>query len=154
LVSLVARGFSCSVKGTPRPLFDEPRPGVAVSARTEAELARKEHLVDRSLAGSSVSGTDAGIDLPRPRAGLMSLEDSWPRPRGDRPSRLLGLDSQRRPWRRWPGFGDDVVLQSRDPWTASPSEARSDLVEGVVDAEGVAAPFKRQGPTLQGRIVL
>jgi hypothetical protein len=43
-----------------------------VSAWTEAELARKEDLVGRSLAGSSVSGSDAGVDLPRPRAGLMS----------------------------------------------------------------------------------
>jgi hypothetical protein len=146
-----------------------------VSARTEAELARKEDLVGRSLAGSSVSGTDAGIDLPRPRVGLMSAgdsrprprgdqprprvgltssEDSWPRPWGDRPSRLLGPDSQRRPWRRWPGRGDDVVLQSGDLRTASPSEARSDLAEGVVDAEGAAAPFKRQDPSLQDRIVL
>jgi hypothetical protein len=111
-----------------------------VSARAEAELARKEDLVGQSLAGSSISGTDAGIDLPRPRAGLMSSEDSWPRPRGDRSSRLLGPDSRRRPWRRWPGLGDDVVLQSGDPQTASPSEARSDLAEGVVDAEGAAAP--------------
>jgi hypothetical protein len=125
-----------------------------VSARTEAELAQKEDLVGRSLAGSSVSGTDAGIDLPRPRAGLMSLVDSWPRPRGDRSSRLLGPDSRRRPWRRWPGLGDDVVLQSRDPWTASPSEARSGLAEGVVDAEGAAAPFSRQDPSLQDRIIL
>jgi hypothetical protein len=53
-----------------------------VSARTEAELARKEDLVGRSLAGLSVSGTDAGIDLSRPRVGLMSSGDSWPRPRG------------------------------------------------------------------------
>jgi hypothetical protein len=111
-----------------------------VSARTKAELARKEDLVGRSLAGSSVSGTDAGIDLSRPRVGLMSLEYGWPRPRGDRPSRLLGPDSRRRPWRRWPGLGDDVVLQSGDPWTVSSSEARSDLAEGVVDAEGAAAP--------------
>jgi hypothetical protein len=51
-----------------------------VSARTEAELAQKEDLVGRSLAGSSVSGTDARIDLPRPRVGLMSSGDSWPRP--------------------------------------------------------------------------
>jgi hypothetical protein len=127
---------------------------VAVSARTEAELARKEDLVGRSLAGSSVSGTDAGIDQPRPRVGLASSEDSWPRPRGDRPSRLLGPDSRRRPWRRWPGHGDDVVLQGGDLRTASPSEARSDLAEGVVDAEGAAAPFKRQDPSLQDRIVL
>jgi hypothetical protein len=154
LVSLVARGFSCSVKGIPRPLFDEPRPGVAVSVQTEAELARKEDLVGRSLAGSSVSGTDAGIDLPRPRVGLMSSEDSWSRPRGDQPSRLPELDSRRRPWRRRPGLGDDVVLQSGDPWTASPSEARSDLAKGVVDAEGAAAPFKRQDPSLQDRIIL
>jgi hypothetical protein len=89
-----------------------------VSARTEAELARKEDLVGRSLAGSSVSGTDTGVDLPRPRAGLMSLGDSWPRPRGDQPSRLLEPDSWRRPGRRWPGRGDDVVLQSGDPRTA------------------------------------
>jgi hypothetical protein len=74
-----------------------------VSAWTEAELAQKEDLVGRSLAGSSVSGTDAGIDLPRPWAGLMSSEDSWPRPRGDQPSRLLKPDSWRRPGRRWPG---------------------------------------------------
>ena len=125
-----------------------------MSARTEAELARKEDLVGRSLAGSSISGTDAGIDLPRPRAGLMSSEDSWPRPRGDQPSRLLGPDSWRRPWRRWPGRDDDVVLQSGDLPTASPSEARSNLAEGVVDAEGAAAPFNCQDPSLQGRIIL
>jgi hypothetical protein len=56
-----------------------------VSAQTEAELARKEDLVGRSLAGSSIGGTDAGIELPRPRAGLMSSGDSCPRPRGGRP---------------------------------------------------------------------
>jgi hypothetical protein len=125
-----------------------------VSARIEAELARKEDLVGRSLAGSSVSGTDAGVDLPRPRAGLMSLGDSWPRPRGDQPSRLLKLDFWRRPWRRWPGHDDEVVLQSGDHRTASPSEARPDLAEGVVDAEGAAAPFNRQDPSLQDRIIL
>jgi hypothetical protein len=84
----------------------------------------------------------------------MSSEDSWPRPRGDQPSHLLELDSRRRPWRRWPGRDDDVVLQSGDPRTASSSEARSDLAEGVVDAEGVAAPFNFQDPSLQGRIIL
>jgi hypothetical protein len=125
-----------------------------VSARTEAELARKEDLVGRSLAGLPVSGADAGIDLPRPRVGLMSAVDSRPRPQGDRPSRLLGPDSRRRPWQRWPGRGDDVVLRSGDPRTASLSEARSDLAEGVVDAEGAAAPFQRQDPSLQDRIVL
>jgi hypothetical protein len=114
----------------------------------------KENLVGLSLAGSSVSGTDAGTDQPKPRVGLTSLEGSWPRPRGDRPSRLLGPDSRRRPWRRWPGRGDDVVLQSGDPRTVSPSEARSDLTEGVVDAEGAAAPSSHQDPSLQDRIVL
>jgi hypothetical protein len=113
-----------------------------VPARTEAELALKEDLVGRSLAGSSVSGTDAGVDPPRPRAGLMSSGDSWPRPRGDQLSRLLEPDSWRRPWRRWPGRDDDVVLQSGDPRTASPSKARSDLAEGVVDAEGACNTSK------------
>jgi hypothetical protein len=125
-----------------------------VSAQTEAELARKEDLVGRSLVGSSVSGTDAGVDLPRPRAGLMSSGDSWPRPQGDQLSRLLEPDSWRRPWRRWPGRDDDVVLQSGDPRTASSSEARSDLAEGVIDAEGAAAPFNCQNPNLQDRIIL
>jgi hypothetical protein len=117
-------------------------------------LARKEDLVGRSLAGLSVSGTDAGIDLPRPRVGLTSAADSRSRPRGDQPSRPPEPDSRRRPWQRWPGLGDDTVLQSGDLQTASPSEARSDLAEGVVDAEGAAAPFKRQDPSLQDRIVL
>jgi hypothetical protein len=72
-----------------------------VSARTEAELARKEDLVGQSLAGSSTGGTNAGVELPRPQAVLMSSGDSWPRPRGGggRPSRLLEPDSWRRPWR-------------------------------------------------------
>jgi hypothetical protein len=56
-----------------------------VSARTEAKLARKEDLVDRSLAGSSTGGTDAGVELPRPQTELMSSRDSWLRLRGDRP---------------------------------------------------------------------
>jgi hypothetical protein len=114
-----------------------------MSARTEAELARKENLVGRSLARSSVSGTDAEIDLPGPRVGLTSSGDSWPRPRGGQPSRLPEPGSWRRPWQRWPGCGDDVVLQSGDLRTALPSKARSDLAEGVVDAEGAAAPFQR-----------
>jgi hypothetical protein len=125
-----------------------------VSARTKAELARKEDLVDRILAGSSVSGTDAGVDLPRPRAGLMSSGDSWPRPWGDQPSRLLEPDSWRRPWWRWPGRDNEVVLQSGDPRTASPSEARSDLAEGVVDTEGAVAPFNYRDSSLQDRIIL
>jgi hypothetical protein len=81
-----------------------------VSARIEAELARKEDLVGQSLAGSSTGGTDAGVELPRPRAGLMSSGDSWPRPRGGQQSRLLEPDFWRRPWQRWPGRGADVVL--------------------------------------------
>jgi hypothetical protein len=124
-----------------------------VSARTEAELARKEDLVGQSLAGSSTGGTD-GVELPRPRAGLMSSRDSWPRPRGGRPSRLLEPGSWRRPWRQWPGRGADVVLQSGDPPTTSPSEATSDLAEGVVDVEGAAAPFNCQDTSLQDRIIL
>jgi hypothetical protein len=125
-----------------------------VSARIEAELARKENLVDQSLAGSSTGGTDARIELPRPRAGLMSSGDSWLRLQGGRPSRLFEPDSWRRPWRRWPGRGTDVVLRSGDPPTASPSEARSDLAEGVVDTEGAAAPFNCQDPSLQDRVIL
>jgi hypothetical protein len=38
--------------------------------------------------------------------------------------------------------------------TASPTEARSDLAEGVVDTEGAAAPFNYQDPSLQDRIIL
>jgi hypothetical protein len=37
-----------------------------VSAWTEAELARKEDFVGRSLAGPSTGETDAGVELPRP----------------------------------------------------------------------------------------
>jgi hypothetical protein len=125
-----------------------------VSARTEAELARKEDLVSRSLAGPSTGGTDAGVELPRPRAWLMSSGDSWMRLWGGRPSRLLEPDSWRRPWRRWPGRGADVVLRSGDPPTASLSEARPDLAKGVVDAEGAAAPFNCQDPSLQDRVIL
>jgi hypothetical protein len=33
---------------------------------TEAELARKEDFVDRSLAGLSTGGTSARVELPRP----------------------------------------------------------------------------------------
>jgi hypothetical protein len=125
-----------------------------VSAWTEAELARKEDLVGRSLAGSSTVGTDVGVESPMPRAGLMSSGDTWLRLRGGRPSRLLEPDSWRRPWWRWLGRGADVVLRSGDPPNASPSEARSDLVEGVVDAEGAAAPFNCQGSSLQDRVIL
>jgi hypothetical protein len=60
----------------------------------------------------------------------------------------------RRPWRRWPGRGADVVLRSGDPPTALSSEARSDFAEGVVDAEGAVAPFDCQGLSLQDRFIL
>jgi hypothetical protein len=123
-----------------RPLFDEPKPEAAVSVWTEAKLARKEDFIGRSLSGPSTGGTSAGVELPRPQTGLMSSGDSWLRLRGGRPSRLLGPDSWRRPWRRWPRRGAAVVLRSGDPPTALPSEARSDFAEGVVDAEGAAAP--------------
>jgi hypothetical protein len=125
-----------------------------VSERTEAELARKEDLVGRSLAGSSTGGTDPGVELSMPRAGLMSSGDSWLRLRGGRPSRLLEPGSWRRPWQRWPGHGVDVVLRGGDPPTASPSEARSDPTEGVDDAEGAAAPFNCQSLSLQDRVIL
>jgi hypothetical protein len=111
-----------------------------VSAWTEAELARKEYFIGWSLAGPSTGGTNAGVELPRPRAGLVSSGDSWLRLRGGRSSRLLGPGSWRRPWWRWPGRGADVVLLIGDPSPVLPSEARSDFVEGGVDAEGAAAP--------------
>jgi hypothetical protein len=37
-----------------------------VSAWIEAELARKEDFVSRSLAGPSTGVTDAGVELSRP----------------------------------------------------------------------------------------
>jgi hypothetical protein len=37
-----------------------------VSVWTEAELARKEDFVGRSLAEPSTGGTSAGVELPRP----------------------------------------------------------------------------------------
>jgi hypothetical protein len=86
-----------------------------VLAWTEAELARKEDFVGRSLAGPSTGGTDAGVELPRLRAGLVSSEGSRLRLWGGRSSRLLGPDSWRRPWRRWPGavltssFGVEIL---------------------------------------------
>jgi hypothetical protein len=36
----------------------------------------------------------------------------------------------------------------------SPSEARSDLAEGVADAEGAAVPFNHHDLSLQDRIIL
>jgi hypothetical protein len=37
-----------------------------VSAWTEAELAKKEDFIGRSLAGPSTGGTSAAVGLPRP----------------------------------------------------------------------------------------
>jgi hypothetical protein len=37
-----------------------------VSVWTEAELARKEDFIGRSLTGPSTGGTGAGVELPRP----------------------------------------------------------------------------------------
>ena len=110
-----------------------------MSAWTEAELARKEDFVGRSLAGPSTGGTDVGVELPRPRVGLMSSGDSWLRLRSGRSSRLLGPGSWRTP-RRWPRRGADIFLRGGDPLTVLPSEAESDSAEGGVDAEGAAAP--------------
>jgi hypothetical protein len=64
-----------------------------VLAWTEAELARKEDFIGRSLARPSTGGTDAEVKLPKPQAGLVSSEDSWLRLRGGQPSRLLRPDS-------------------------------------------------------------
>jgi hypothetical protein len=103
-------------------------------------VGSKRSFVGRSLAGPSTSGTDAGVGLPRPRAGLMSSGDSWLRLRSGWSSRLLGPGSWRRPRRRWPRRGADRFLRGGDPSTVSPSEAGSDSAEGGVDAEGAPAP--------------
>jgi hypothetical protein len=104
---------------------------------TEAELARKEDFVGRSLAVHWRDQRRSRVVEAMSRADVLGGQLAEA---SGRPSRLLGPDSWRRPWRRWPGRGADVILQSRDPPTALPSEARSDFTEGVVDAEGAAAP--------------
>jgi hypothetical protein len=43
-----------------------------VLAWTEAELARKEDFVGQSLAEQSTGGTNAGVELRKPRVGLVS----------------------------------------------------------------------------------
>jgi hypothetical protein len=73
--ALLPEASLVQLKENPWSLCDEPEPEAAVSAWTKAELARKEDFVGRSLAGPSTSGTDAGVKLPRPRAGLVSSED-------------------------------------------------------------------------------
>jgi hypothetical protein len=54
------------------------------------------------------------------------------------------------------GDGPGAVLMSSFgvEILALPSEARSDFAEGVVDAEGAAAPFNCQGPSLHDRFIL
>jgi hypothetical protein len=79
-----------------------------VSAWTEAELARKEDFVGRSLAGPSTGGTNAGVELPRPRAGLVSSGDDWLRLRGGRSAVYSG----RVPGGDPGGDGPGVVLMS------------------------------------------
>jgi hypothetical protein len=116
-----------------------------VPARTEAEMAQKEASSVGAWSGST-GGTDTGVGLPRPRAGLMSSGDSWLRLRSSRSSRLLGPGSQRRPLRRWSRRGADRFLRGGDPSTVLPSEAGSDSAEGGVDAEGAAAPSLMSDP--------
>jgi hypothetical protein len=140
LVGLAARGFSCIVKGTlGRSAVSRGR-GQRCQRGQRRSWPEKGSFVGRGLAESSTSGSNAGVELSRPRAGLVSSRDSWLRLRGGRPSRLLGPGFWRIPWRRWPGRGADVVLRSRYPSPGLPSEARSDFAEGGVDAEGAAAP--------------
>jgi hypothetical protein len=124
-----------------------------VLAWTEAELARKEDFVGRSLAGPSTGGTDAGVELPKPRAGLVSLEDSRLRLRGGRPSRLLGPNSWRRPWRRWPGRGADVVLRSGDPPTVFRSRLGRTSPKVELTPRVLLLPLHRRS-SLQDRFIL
>jgi hypothetical protein len=105
-------------------------------------VGSKRSFVGRSPAGPSTGGTDAGVGLPRPRAGLMSSGDNWLRLRSGRSSRLLGPGSRRRPQRRWPRRGANRFLRGGDPPTVLPFEAGSDSAEGGVDAEGAAAPHR------------
>jgi hypothetical protein len=56
-------------------------------------------------------------------------------------------------------FGVEILRPRRRPRLGRtlpkvPSEAGSDLADGVVDAEGAAAPFNCRDPSLQGRIIL
>jgi hypothetical protein len=96
-----------------------------VLAWTEAESARKDASLPRSrwlprprrcssggwsLARSFASGTNPGVTLPRPQAGLRSLGDSWMRLRSGQPRCLLGPGPWRRPWLRWPKRDAGVLL--------------------------------------------
>jgi hypothetical protein len=99
-----------------------------VSARTEAMSASKRGFVGlgacgfpgrgdaavvaRGLARSSASGMNPRAKLPKPRAGLRSLGDSWLRLWSGWPRRLLALSF----------------------------EAGPDSSEGGNDAEGAAPP--------------
>jgi hypothetical protein len=68
-----------------------------------------------SLARSSASGTNLGVTLLRPRAGLRSSGDSWLRLRSDQPRCLLGSEPWRRSWLRWPKRGAGVLLRGGYP---------------------------------------
>jgi hypothetical protein len=135
----------------PRLLYDEPKPEAAVSAWTEAELAREEASSARLMAsvarlrrrshqwttwpGSSRRCyTSSAWEVP------CSSGDSWLRLRSRWSSRLLGPGSWRRPWRRWPRRGADIFVRGGDPSPVSPSEAGPDSAEVGDDAEGAAAP--------------
>jgi hypothetical protein len=107
-LALLPDASLAQLKENPRLLCDEPEPEAEVSAWTKAELARKEDFIGRSLAEPSTGGTDAGVELPRPRAGLVSSEDGWLRLRGGRSSRLLGPG----PWRDPGSDGLGMVLMS------------------------------------------
>jgi hypothetical protein len=86
-----------------------------VSVWTEAELARKEDFVGRSLSGPSTGGTSVGVELPRSQTGLMSSGDSRLRLRSGRLSRLLGPDS----WKK------TLAAMARARRCCRPSEWRS-----------------------------
>jgi hypothetical protein len=124
-----------------------------VSAWTEVELARKEDFVGWSLAGPSTGGTDAGVELPRPQAGLMSSGDSWLRLRGGRSSCLLGPDSGEDPGGDGPGvvlmssFGVEI-LRPR----CRPRLGRTSPKVGLTPRV-LLLPL-RQGPSLQDRFIL
>jgi hypothetical protein len=68
-----------------------------------------------SLARSSASGTNPGVTLPRPWAGLRPSRDSWLRLRSGQPRRPLRPEPLRRPWLRWPKRDAGVLLRGGDP---------------------------------------
>jgi hypothetical protein len=118
------------------------------SRRQQCQHGQRQRWLEKKLrrpepgrAGPSTGGTDAGVGLPRPRAGLMSSGDGWLRLRSGRSSSLLGPGSRRIPRRRWPKRGANRFLRGGDPPTMLPFEA-----EGGVNAEGAAAPTLMSDP--------